>query len=100
MPTSTIDYAVAAQERTLDALSQSQSAVVEAVESWAKAVESATPELPAIPVLKGLPTPDELIKTSFDFYGKLLKAQREFAQNLVAAAAPAIKITPVDAPTA
>jgi hypothetical protein len=100
MASPTIDYTIAAQDRTLGALKQSQSAVVEAVESWAKAVESATPDLPAIPVLAALPTPQEIIQTSFDFYGKVLSAQREFAQELVSAASPVIKTTPVEAPTA
>jgi hypothetical protein len=100
MPASTTEYIYAAQDRTLSALRQSQSAVVEAVESWAKAVETAAPDLPAIPVLKGALSPEELVKTSFDFYGKLLASQREFAQNLVAATAPVYKTTPVEAPTA
>jgi hypothetical protein len=101
MPASpTTEYIVAAQDRTLEALRQSQAAVVDAVESWAKAVESSVPELPAVPVLKSLPTPEEIIATSFDFYGKVLSAQREFAKNLVEAAAPAVKTTPVEAPAA
>jgi hypothetical protein len=100
MPAPSTEYVAAAQERTLSALRQSQSAVVDAVEGWAKAVESAAPDLPAIPVLKSLPTPEEVIQTSFDFYGKVLASQREFAQNLVAATAPVIKTTPVEPPTA
>jgi hypothetical protein len=100
MPAPSTEYVIAAQDRTLSALRQSQSAVVDAVDGWAKAVESAAPDLPAIPVLKSLPTPEELIQTSFDFYGKVLTSQREFAQNLVAAAAPVVKTTPVEAPTA
>ncbi len=100
MPAPSTEYVIAAQERTLSALRQSQSAVVNAVDGWAKAVESAAPDLPAIPVLKSAPTPKELIKTSFDFYGKVLAANREFAENLAAAAAPVVKTTPVEAPKA
>jgi hypothetical protein len=100
MPASSTEYITAAQDRSLEALRQSQSAVVDVVESWAKAVESSVPELPAVPVLKSLPTAEEIIATSFDFYGKVLSAQREFAQNLVAAAAPAVKTTPVEVPAA
>jgi len=100
MPTTVTEYVNAAQERSLAGLRQGQSAAVEAVESWAKAVESATPDIPAIPVLKDLPTPEELIQTSFDFYGKVLSAQREFAQNLVAATAPVVKTTPIEVPSA
>lgn len=97
MPTSTIDYALTAQENTLSALRQSQTAVVDIVETWAKAVESTVQDLPAIPVASSLPTPEELIKTSYDFAGKVLKAQREFAEKFVAAVAPAVKTTKVDA---
>ncbi len=100
MPAPSTEYVIAAQERTLSALRQSQSAVVDAVDGWAKAVESAAPDLPAIPVLKSLPTAEEIVQTSFDFYGKVLSAQREFAQNLVAATAPVVKTTPVEAPKA
>ena len=35
----------------------------------------------------------------FDFAGKVLAAQRDFAEKLVRASAPAIKTTPVDVPT-
>lgn len=100
MPSSTIEYTQAAQERTLSALRQSQDALVEAVGSWAKAVEGAVPGIPPIPVAKGLPTIDELIKSNFDFAGKVLTAQREFVQSLVKAAAPAVKTAPVEVPKA
>ncbi len=95
MPTSTIEYTRAAQERTLDALRQSQSAVVEAVGTWAKAVEKVAPQVPALPAVEGLPTLEELIATSFDFTGQVLAAQREFANQLVGAMAPALKSAPV-----
>jgi hypothetical protein len=94
MPTSTLEYTRAAQERTIEALRQSQAAVVEAVGTWAKAVEKVAPQLPAVPVVEGLPTVDELIETSFNFTGQVLAAQREFAHNLVSAAAPAVKTAP------
>jgi hypothetical protein len=97
-PTPITEYILASQDRALAAIRQSQSATVEIVESWAKSVESASAELPAIPVLKALPTADELVQTTFDFYGKLLAAQREFAERLVTAAAPAVKTAPVEVP--
>jgi hypothetical protein len=94
MPTSTIEYTRAAQERTVEALRQSQAAVVEAVGTWAKAVEKVAPQLPVLPAVEGLPTVEELIETSFDFTGQVLAAQREFAYKLVSAAAPAVKTAP------
>jgi hypothetical protein len=98
MPSSTLEYALAAQEKTLSALSQSQTAVIDVVETWAKAVEGTVQDLPAIPVAGALPTPEEIIKNSYDFAGKVLQAQREFAEKLVKAAAPAVKTTKVETP--
>lgn len=98
MPSSAIKYAQDAQDKTLSALRQSQTAVLDIVETWAKAVENSAQDLPAIPVASALPTPEEIIKTSYDFAGKVLEAQREFAQKLVTVAAPAIKTTKVETP--
>ena len=89
--TSPIDYAKTAQDQTLAALRQSQTLAIDAVSAWAKAVEKSTAQLPAIPVIEGLPTYEELIASSFDFAGELLAVQRQFAEKLVAAAAPAVK---------
>lgn len=100
MSKSPTEYIAETQERTLDAVRQSQSSVIEAVEGWVKAMESVAPELPAIPVLKSLPTADEVVETSFDFQSKLLAAQREFAEKLVSATSPVIKTTPVEGATA
>lgn len=98
MSSSAIEYTVAAQERTLAALRQSQDAVVELVENWAKALDNAAPERPALPVPAGLPTAQEVIQTSFAFAGQLLAAQRAFAENLVRATAPAVKTESVSTP--
>ena len=50
MPSPAIESTLAAQDKALSALRQSQAAVVDVVESWAKAVESSVQDLPAIPV--------------------------------------------------
>ena len=90
MPSNVTEFAQQAQEQTLTTLRQSQQVIVEAVQAWAQAVEKAVPETPALPFAEELPTPQQLIHTSFDFAEQLLKAQREFAENLVSAAAPVI----------
>ena len=69
------------------------------VETWAKAVEGSVQELPAIPVATALPSFEEIISVQFDFAGKVLAAQRDFAEKLVKASAPVIKTTPVEVPT-
>ena len=91
MSTTLTDYTQAAQEQTLKSLQQSQKTVVEAVRTWATAVEKTLPETPALPFAEHLPSPAELVKTSFDFAEQLLKAQREFAESLLKAAAPVIE---------
>ena len=88
--TTPTDFAQNAQEQTLKSIRQTQKTVIEAVRTWATAVEKTVPETPAIPALpfaNELPSPKEIVKTSFEFAEELLKMQREFAENLVAATA-------------
>ena len=99
MPSPVIDYTKTAQDKTLEAIAQSQAAVLDVVETWAKAVEGTVQELPAVPVASSLPSLDELISVQFDYAGKVLAAQRDFTEKLVKAVAPAIKTTPVEVPT-
>ncbi len=93
MPTtaSPSKLAQTAQEQTLKSIRQTQQAVVEAVRTWATAVEKTVPETPALPFTDELPTPQEIVKTSFEFAEQLLQAQREFAESLLAASAPVIE---------
>jgi hypothetical protein len=102
---STITPTIAqAQEQTLKSIRQTQKTVIEAVRTWATAIEKTVPETPALPTLpfaNELPTPKEIVKTSFEFAEQLLKTQREFAEGLVAVtasvfepASPAPKSTP------
>jgi hypothetical protein len=98
MPSPVIDYTKNAQDKTLEALAQSQSAMLDVVETWAKAVENTVQDLPAVPVASSLPSLNEVVKVQFDYAGKLLAAQRDFAEKLVKVSAPAIKTTPVEVP--
>ena len=86
-----VDLAQTAQEQTLAAIRQSQAIAVETVGAWAKAVDKSKSQLPQVPELPDLPTIEQIIASSFDFAGELLAAQRQFAENLVAAAAPVVK---------
>jgi hypothetical protein len=93
MATSTADYVQGAQEQTLKTLRDGQQAIIDAVRAWAEAVERITPPTPALPFSEQLPSPKEVVETSFDFAEQLLKAQREFAESVLAAAAPAFTPT-------
>ena len=83
-----------AQEQTLTAVRQSQQIVVDAVRTWADAVEKAVPAVPSVPFADELPTPRQLVESSFKFAEQLLKAQREFAEQMLDAAAPVLKTKP------
>ena len=87
----TSEYAQTAQEQTLKTIRESQQAVVEAVRTWADTVEKIVPDSPALPAIEELPSPQEILQTSFGFAEELLKAQREFAENILAASAPALQ---------
>ncbi len=84
----TNDIFNSSQEQVVDSIKQSQDAVVQAVRAWSKAVEQVSTALPRLSADQ-LPTPEEIVDTSFGFAERLLAAQREFAQNLLSASAPA-----------
>jgi hypothetical protein len=82
-----------AQELTseiLNTISKSQAAVVEAIETWASAVQSIKPDLPDVnlPFADKLPTPHDVVTSAYDFAQQLLASQRKFAEDLLKATAP------------
>jgi hypothetical protein len=85
------EAARASQDVFLATVRQSQQAVVDAVNEWAKAVENVVPSTPAIPGAEQLPRPEAVVENAFDFAQKLLDAQRDFARNLITAAAPVLE---------
>jgi hypothetical protein len=90
MPTTVNDYAQTAQEQTLKTVLQGQQAIIEGVRAWANAVEKSIPETPAIPYADGLPTPQEIVQSGFEFAEQLLKTQRQFTEGVLDAASPVI----------
>ena len=86
-----IELTETAQEQTLAAIRQSQQFVVDAVRTWSEAVEKAVPEVPTVPFADELPTPRQLVESGFGFAEQLLKVQREFAEQVLAATAPVLK---------
>ena len=84
MPTTTNEQVQSAQEQTLKSIRETQHAVVEAVRTWGDTVEKIVPAPSSLPFAEQMPTPQEIVHTSFDFAEQLLKAQREFAENVLA----------------
>jgi hypothetical protein len=78
------------QGEILKTVSKSQEAVIDAIKTWADAVKSITPKLPAvdIPLADKLPTPSEFVASAYDFAEELLASQRKFAMDVLAATAP------------
>jgi hypothetical protein len=82
-----------AQELTnevLTTITKSQAAVVDAIETWASALQSIKPDLPAVslPFADKLPTPQDVVASAYNFAEQLLASQRKFAEDLLAATAP------------
>jgi hypothetical protein len=74
------------QDEFLSGVRQNQQAVLDAVAAWARAVQEITPPVPSA---DALPAPETVVENAFDFAQKLLDAQRDFAQGIIAATAPA-----------
>jgi hypothetical protein len=87
------------QDQYLAAVRESQHAIVDAVGAWSQTFQGFTSAVPA-PDLGELPTAEELIDNTFDLVEKLVAGQREFARNLVGAAAPATKAAKSSKPAA
>ena len=78
------------QEEILSTVRKSQAAVVEAIQTWASAVQSITPTLPDVnvPFAEKLPKPQDLVANAYDFAEQLLASQRKFAEDVISATAP------------
>ena len=73
------------QTQTIDWIRKSQEVVIDALRTWAGAVQSVTPSLPvpAVPFADQLPKPGEVVADAFDFAAQLLAAQRKFAEDVI-----------------
>ena len=78
------------REQIMDTIRKSQEAVTDAIRTWAETVQSITPSLPSVPLADKLPKPGELVSDTYDFAERLLAAQRKFAEDVIAATAPAL----------
>jgi hypothetical protein len=79
----------------LNTIKKSQAAVVDAIETWASAMQSIKPDLRAVnlPYADKLPAPRDVVARAYDFAEQLLASQRKFAEDLLAATAPLLCAT-------
>ncbi len=78
------------QGEILKTVRAGQSAVVDAIQLWADAVQAIKPPMPevGIPFTDRLPKPEELVAGTYDFAEHLLAIQRKFAEDVLHATAP------------
>jgi hypothetical protein len=78
------------QEQYIEAVRESQQAVVDAVGAWAQTVQGIAAAFPPVPGADRLPDTQTIVDNQFDLVEKLVAGQREFARNLIAATSPAV----------
>ena len=78
------------QTQTIDWIRKSQEVVIDALRTWAGAVQSVTPSLPvpAVPFADQLPKPEDLVSGTYDFAEQVLANQRDFAEKILKATEP------------
>ena len=91
MATDITSISKAAQEQILSAITASQDAIVEGVRTMSASMAGVASAMPAIPGMDQLPKPAETLELGFGFAERLLASQREFAEKLLGATAPAAK---------
>jgi len=82
-----------AQDQILEAVRQSQAAVVDGLRSWTETVQQLVPARTSWSLADQLPTPAEAVDSVYDFAAQLLKLQREFAHSLIGVTAPLVERT-------
>jgi hypothetical protein len=75
-------------EPFLDAMRQSQQAVLSAFESWTKTMQQTFGQATSTTTPESVDV-NEIVDQVFDFAEKMLESQRQFAKNLVAVSASA-----------
>ena len=90
--TTYIELSKAAQEQILATVKQGQELALAGVELWASTVAPLA-KGQQIPVPFETPAPKDVVANSFGFAEKLLATQKDFAEKVVAASAPAFQAT-------
>lgn len=87
MPSYT-EAASKAGDRVIAALGSAQDRYISAVSTVSQTIGGYIPELPALPLTDKIPSPAEIVETTFDLWQQALKSQKEYALDLLKAVAP------------
>jgi hypothetical protein len=90
MPSTTTNAQQELQDQFLSIVRKSQEIALDAIKTMVDTVQTITPKLPAVdvPFADQLPKPQDVVASGYDFAEKLLRTQRQFADDVVKAAAP------------
>ncbi len=88
--TDTITAGRELQVQILDAVRKSQEMAIEAIKTWADAIQPMTSAMPPVtlPLADQLPKPEELVRSGYEFAEQLLASQRKFAEDVFHVTAP------------
>ena len=78
------------QDQFLSIVRKSQEIALDTIKTIVDSVQTITPNIPAldVPFADRLPKPQQVVASGYDFAEKLLVSQRQFADEVVKAAAP------------
>jgi hypothetical protein len=93
MATKTADPTTVFADAFIAGVKQTQELAFSGLTAWADLAGKpfAMPELESLPFFDSVPSPKDMIETSFGFAEELLATQKDFALKLVGAMAPAKK---------
>jgi hypothetical protein len=75
-------------DRVIKVMGSAQDLTVSVVSRVSEFVGRVVPQLPSLPLLDKLPTPEEIVRTSFAFAQDLVSAQKTYAEGVLKAINP------------
>jgi hypothetical protein len=88
--TDTVTVGRELQGQILETVRKSQDMAIEAIKTWADALQPMTSALPpmTLPLADSLPKPEEFVGSAYNFAEQLLASQRKFAEDVFHVTAP------------
>ena len=78
------------QEQILSIVRKSQEVALDTLKTWVETVQSITPKIPSVdvPFADRLPTPHDVVASSYSFAEQMLKNQKKFADEVLEVTSP------------
>ena len=90
MPSTSTSTQQELQDQFLSMVRKGQEIALDVIKSMVDTIQTITPNIPSfdVPFADRLPKPQDVVAGGYDFAEKLLSSQRQFADEVVKAAAP------------